>query len=171
MTGREVLDPRVESFAGLAREYVRLIDRASELDPLELLGSCLKLLPRLYADALDLPDMEPTNRPTGELASPFKTLERILGPGDWYWMVFDPYEVPEAHLVGSLADDLADIYLDLGRPLADFDAGAFGDAAWGWRFNMRMHAGEHVIGAMGAIHWIVHSHGWPPSKPDAQAGK
>lgn len=161
----------IHAFADRVRAYVAWIDGADGIEPLEFLRECSRLLPRLYAEALDLPSLQPDDRKPAVVASPLKALQRYLAPVDMYWTVFDPYERPDSELVGSIADDLADIYLDLRRPLVDFDAGAVGSAVWAWRFNMQVHAGEHLLQALHAMHWILHTHGWPRADLPNEAGQ
>jgi hypothetical protein len=166
-------DVRVAAFAAQVRAYVALIDDAEKVEPIELLRACSRILPRLYAEALELPDIESSDE-LEEVAvkSPFERLSRILAPVSLYWTVFDPYEKPDVELAGSLADDLAGIYLDLCRPLRDFDAGDIGNAVWAWRFNMKVHAGLHLLQGLHAIHWILHPRGWPePSAPPASSNE
>jgi len=138
----------VDTFVQLVREYVTTIDRASQSQPHELLSSCARLLSRIYSAGLDLPDVQPTDDDVdAEVASPMAKLTSLFGRYDNYFEVFDPF-VDEKPVVGSLADDLADIYLDLARPLAAFDAGRTSDALWTWKFNLQGHCGDHLVDAL-----------------------
>ncbi|HJT19778.1 MAG TPA: DUF5063 domain-containing protein [Nitrospira sp.] len=150
----------IEIFVHLVRRYVRAVDRASESTPLALLTLCARLLPHIYAAALELPDVEPATdelERTGESPSPMARLRSLLGRYDEYFEVYDPY-VETGPIIGSLADDLADIYLDLVRPLAAFDAGETADAIWSWRASLHGHCGDHLVDAMRAIHRAVNFH-------------
>ena len=89
--------------------------------------------------------------------SPVHRPGHLLGRHDSYFEVFDPY-VDEPPVVGSLADDLADIYLDLARPLRLFDRGRVADATWEWVFSMRSHCGDHLVDALRATHRALNSH-------------
>ena len=137
------------SFAELARAFVRLVDGAADGET--LLDELRLLLPRLYAAGWELPDAEPTAEDPVE--APVARLATQL-PADLYHAVLNPWGLPEdASLgVGSLADDLADLYAELAGPLQAWDAGRADDAIWAWRFAMRGHAGDHLIGALGAVH-------------------
>lgn len=159
----------IEPFAQLVRDYIAVIDRAGESTPHSLLSSCAWLLPRIYAAGIELPDVQPTNDNVDDepaVPSPMARLASILGRYDGYFEVFDPF-VQEEPVKASLADDLADIYLDLARPLTAFDAGEIADAAWDWRFAIRGHCGDHLVDAMRAIHRLVNNHMSPDYSRDA----
>jgi len=73
-------------------------------------------------------------------------------PFDMYSEVFDPLKVPaEEPVVGSVADDLADIYRDLADGLRLYRAGRMGEALWAWRLNFEFHWGEHASGGIRAL--------------------
>jgi len=88
----------------------------------------------------------------------FRSLGSYLGDWDAYAEVFDPYEMDDTPVVGSLSDDLADVYRDLRRGLALFDAsnrpGKI-DAVWDWRFHFHSHWGEHATGALRPLHRLL----------------
>ncbi len=98
------------------------------------------------AEAVGDEDLGPVEAPVARLAA--------LLPGDLYHTVLNPWGLPgDASLgIGSLADDLADLYAELAGPLRAWDERRVGDAVWAWRLAMRGHAGDHLIGALGAIH-------------------
>jgi hypothetical protein len=163
----------VADFVLLTREYIATIDSGATTRPHSLLSTCARLLPRLYAEGLELPDLDPgdADTPDVEIARP-RGLR--LGRFDGYSLVYDPYvrlfdpadEGPS--VMGLLTDDLYDIYMDLARPLAKYDAGRTEEAVWDWKFTMRSHAGDHVVNAMRAIHRAIHDH--MPSDFDPRAG-
>lgn len=78
-------------------------------------------------------------------------------PLDLYGEVFNPLDLPPlTPVVGSIADDIADIYRDVVTGLRAFRAGLKAEAAWHWRFHFQIHWGEHVTGAIRALHcWLV----------------
>ena len=154
------MNNNVDTFVRLVREYLLVIDRAADSTPHSLLGSCARLLPRIYSAAMELPDVEPETddlSSEGDAVSPMPTLQPLFGRYDGYFEVYDPY-VEDEPVMSSLADDLADIYLDLARPLGAFDAGHVADAVWSWRFNVRGHCGDHLVDALRAIHRLVNDH-------------
>jgi len=141
--------------AALVREYVTLINSADELSPYELLSTCRTLLPRIYAVGVQLPEIEPddTSGPP-EVESPYDALASRFGKLDHYREVFDPFAA-DPPVFGSLSDDLADVYIDLAAGLIEYDAGRVANAQWTWRFVLREHAGDHLVGALKAIHWLL----------------
>jgi hypothetical protein len=150
---REAAQP----IAALVREYVSLIDRSGESTPYALLWACARLLPRIYAAGLELPDVEPdgVDAPGSTVAGP--NLMASFGRYNTY------FDVPDAvaemsPAAATLSGDLVEIYLDLARPLADYDAGRVANAVWQWKFNLRGHCGDHLTSALRAIHKLVNYH-------------
>jgi len=82
-------------------------------------------------------------------------LATMLGTRDVYSEVFDPRTDVEV-IQTTLSVDLADIFVDLKGPLADFDSGRINDAIWRWRFTLAGHCGDHIVDAMRAIHRHIH---------------
>jgi len=145
-------------FVSLVRQYVQLVERASDTTAHAFLHSCARVLARIYAAGIELPDVDPSDEDlTLQVESPLLPLRRLLGVYDNYFEVFDPYENEPAG-EASLADDLADIYLDLARPLRAFERGRTTDAVWEWKFNIRGHGGDHLVDAMRAIHRAINAH-------------
>ena len=63
---------------------------------------------------------------------------------------------PEKAVVGSLADDIADIYRDVVSGLRAFQSGLRAEAIWEWGFNFRDHWGRHATEAIKALHaWLA----------------
>jgi hypothetical protein len=76
-----------------------------------------------------------------------------LLPSSYYGVCLDPMSVPPTQLgIGDVADDLADIHVELGAGLALYRAGQPGNAVWSWSFGFGAHWGAHVVGALGALH-------------------
>jgi hypothetical protein len=72
---------------------------------------------------------------------------------DFYWEVFDPYDHDDNQPVaGSLADDALDVYRDIRRGLALWDASRTRNAIWEWRFHFDVHWGDHATDALRALH-------------------
>lgn len=119
---------------------------------------------RLYLAALDLPPShgeEPADAVDAksvddeEWRAVFAAASRL--PLDYYGEVFDPSALPpEEPVVGSFADDIADIYRDVVGGLREQQAGRRARAAWQWSFAFRHHWGKHATGAIRALHsWLA----------------
>jgi hypothetical protein len=110
-------------------------------------------LPPPFTDELEgHPDVQ--RLPTDESAK----VKSYLGlPIDMYGEVFDPLSVPpEEPVIGSIADDVIDIYRDVVTGLRAYQAGNKSGALWEWGFGFRHHWGEHATGAIRAIHaWLA----------------
>lgn len=161
-------DPAMEDedFPALVREYLALLERAAQMPPHDLLSACARLLPRIYAAGLCLPEIGPDDAslprsvPPPELPS--------LGKFDLYGEVYDPY-IEEPPVTASLANDLVEIYSELAEPLGELDAGRTANAIWSWRFAIRGHCGDHLVNALRTIHRAIHDHMPPDYDPDAEA--
>ena len=142
-------------FIGDVREYLQLIESSDSLPVLTLLARAANVLGRIYSATWKIEPAQPTEETTSERRrSPMKRLASQLGSSDPYFCVFNA-RVQDEPVMGSLADDLADIYLDLAGALDEFDAGRHDDAVWGWRFVLRGHAGDHLVRALPALHALL----------------
>lgn len=127
--------------------------------------AALRHLTRLYLAALELPPVrwdEVANQPEAdrvndtEWRAVYDAMARL--PLDYYGSVFHPLIVPpeESPCIGSVSDDIADIYRDTVTGLRVFEAGRRAVAVWEWGFHFRHHWGKHATGAIGALHaWLV----------------
>jgi hypothetical protein len=122
---------------------------------------CLTRLLDLYRAGIELPPQwsdELEGRPEvegvgkAEWRRAFEASRRL--PFDLYGDVVDPTEVPaESAVIGSLSDDLADIYRDVVTGLRAYRRGDRAGAVWEWSFNLHAHWGAHATGAIRALHW------------------
>lgn len=117
---------------------------------------------KLFAAALELPEMCPDNSEDDDPAAPepvSQDIRRRLAelPVSCYLEIFDPLELEhqEEPVIGSLRDDVLDIYMDVRQGLALYRAGRGADAVWHWRFNFAIHWGEHATDAMRVLYWWV----------------
>ncbi len=120
----------------------------------------LTLVAGLYASALRLdvlaPEAESEAREAdGAMADERwrQVYERCRAlPFDAYASIFDPHGDPADETVtASLADDLADIYRDVGDAVAAYDAGQLERARWELSEGRKMHWGRHATGAIRAL--------------------
>lgn len=112
-------------------------------------------LPPAWSDKLSA-DAEPQRVGNDEWRTIFSRCSRL--PFDSYSTVFEPLEVPpsEEPVVGSIADDVADIYRDVVSGLRAYRGGQQPEAIWEWGFSFRNHWGRHATDAIGALHaWLA----------------
>jgi uncharacterized protein DUF5063/uncharacterized protein DUF6869 len=142
-------------FIGDVREYLQLIESSYSLPLLTFLSRAADVLGRIYSATWKIEPAQPTEEMMSDRRpSPMKRLASQLGAYDPYFCVFNPRAQDEP-VTGSLADDLADIYLELAAALDEFNAGRHDAAVWGWRFVLQGHAGDHLVRALPALHAIV----------------
>jgi hypothetical protein len=99
-----------------------------------------------------------------ETAALCRSLGALIGDRSFYREIYDPFESPEeSEVAGLLADDFADIYRDLQDGLDKWNRGETGEALWEWRFNFENHWGEHLTGALRALHILTarYESNWP----------
>jgi hypothetical protein len=114
-------------------------------------------LARLYAAALELPDVgftdhpDPPDLPKADWDAMFKSFGAL--PFNYYWEVYDPaIEDSDEPVVGDVADDLADLYSDLIKGLWLLGRGHKMAAVWHWKFTFGCHWGRHAVSALRALH-------------------
>ena len=175
----------VDAFRNASDEFLALIEARDGLSAEDLLHRAHLQLARLYALGVELPtkpasayeevdeDAELTHDSAGaeefvrRWAPLLRTLEAKIGRRwNFYQEVFDPYrDPPEAPVTGSLADDLAGVYLDLLKGRDHWQHGRPAEAVWEWRFGFESHWGEHATGALRAIRTLASTYdlGFPDS--------
>jgi hypothetical protein len=145
----------VEAFRDLASQFCAWCEGPS-LGPNQEVAIAAWLA-RLHAAALCLPEAEPDNEeglpslPAEKLA----TVERNFSPfnGYYYRVVFDPDPTnTEEPVVGDVGDDLLDTYKDVKAGCVLSEGGRVQEALWHWAYMHRLHWGQHVVGALSALH-------------------
>jgi hypothetical protein len=152
------MDP-IQAFAVEASRFERWLLEGSDRDA-DAVGEALRRLLGLYGAALNLPSAwsdevessESARLGDGERQRAYRASQRI--PLDLYGEVFNPTLVPpEEPVIGSIADDLADIYSEIAAGLRAYEQGNHAAAAWEWTFGLHSHWGAHATSAIRALHW------------------
>ncbi len=125
--------------------------------------NALICITRLYLAALELPPAwseELADQPDAEGVGDAEWRVVYLAAGrlplDYYGEVNLLIVPPEEPGIGSLSDDIADIYRDVVSGLVEFESGRRAEALWEWGFNFRHHWGAHATGAIRAVHaWLA----------------
>jgi hypothetical protein len=153
----------VERFAAEAVAFREWAARGTDTGAVSA-RNALRCITRLYLAALELPpprSEELAGQPDAnriedaEWGVVFTAARRL--PLDEYGTVFDPLAVSSGEpVVGSLADDIADIYRDVVTGLRAFEAGRMASAVWEWGFGFQHHWGRHASEAIRALHaWLA----------------
>ena len=155
---------KVEQLFRVAREFRDWCreEPNGSVDPETDLRRCGVLLARLYAEGIAAvgpaefdESIDETDEPESEWRGVYSRAGRL--PFDFYSVMFDPHAFPaEEAVVGSLADDIADIDRDLGRALSLYDRGHLAEAQWFIVLHFRIHWGGHAASALHAIHCWNH---------------
>jgi hypothetical protein len=149
----------IKIFIKSVNEYLSLIEGIGKIRAYELLFRAAVILPNVYSLGMMLPDVDPSTsgpeRYNGK--SMMGEILGKMGKYDNYSEIFDPVFENEC-VVGSLSDDLADIYTDLKGPMISFESGNKNDAIWQWKFNLKTHCGDHLVDSLRVIHRLVNDH-------------
>ena len=155
----------MDSVEQFAAEAVRFEQWAHSNEPNAALAARTALLriSSLYTAALQLPspytyagDGQPC--PDVGLVDECAKLSAFQAiPFDMYGEVFNPLLVPpDEPVIGSIADDITDVYRDVVTGLRAYQTGNRAGAIWEWGFHFHHHWGKHATGAIKAIHaWLV----------------
>jgi hypothetical protein len=155
----------MDSVARFAEEALQFCAWAQceQANSVEAVTIALVRISSLYREALMLPRISEIDdrlqtslveESSSSEACKFLALTAI--PFDLYSEVFDPLELPGGESgVGSLYDDVADIYRDVSTGLVAWRDNDSDRASWEWRFSFYAHWGKHATGAMRALHaWL-----------------
>ena len=161
MSAQNDPDP-FEEFAAEATAFESWARHGSE-EGESAVRAALVRITRLYWIALNLPDEgdDPPEEESGSDRVSYEEWHEVMKrssrlPLDYYGVVFDPSILPpEEPVIGSLSDDVADIYRDVVSGLRQYQKGWKGEARWNWQFSFRSHWGAHATGAIRALHaWL-----------------
>lgn len=153
------MDPLLK-FADEAAAFERWLLAGTDREA-DAARECLIRLLDLYRAAIGLPS-EWSGDPEGrvdaervddvEWRNAYEASQRL--PLDHYSDIFDATAIPsEAAVVGSISDDLADIYRDVVTGLRAYRRGDPAASVWEWSFGLHSHWGAHATGAIRALHW------------------
>lgn len=168
----ESQDP-VPVFAESVRSYVNLVEDVDKYSAHAFLRRCAFLLSHIYSLGLLVSEFtsidpgdpnkittsaEETRRHSEEHAYLMNKLDSLLGKNAAYNVVFDPF-AEEDSVTNTIGNDLSDIYQDLREPLQDYESDneeRRQHAIWQWKFTLQCHAGQHIVHALSAIHWLIY---------------
>jgi Domain of unknown function (DUF5063) len=149
-----------DEFLEAAEAFISLVD-ASATEPLaQFVPELERRILDLYVTALKLEPGEPTSEapPPGmsgeDSWAVVQRLSHQFGDFDRYSLVFDPFNIGEEPVIGSLADDVADIYRGLKDGFAALRDEGVRDAVWCWRLGFDTHWGQHAAQALPALYHL-----------------
>jgi hypothetical protein len=147
--------PVVLEFVEVARDFCAIVAEHASIPAAQFLHRVHLVFPRLYSGALLLPRASadaPDCDSTSTRPALYDSLREQLGDLDFYREIFDPHQLAQEPVVGSLSDDIADIYGELAGALECWDAGNREGALGAWRFGFQSHWGRHLTSALRALH-------------------
>lgn len=156
------MDP-IDRFAIEAELFARWAAEGTDEGAIAVRNGLLRFT-RLYLAGLEIPECGGDTGTDGSVSVRIDDAEWDMVfahaarlPFDYYGKVSDPQPVPpEESLIGSLADDIADIYRDVVTGLRHFQAGRRAEAIWQWTNSLQIHWGRHASSAIHALHcWLA----------------
>jgi hypothetical protein len=159
---------QVVDFVAIANECCKYIEHSSELDGTEMLKIFQRLFPLLYLKASVLPAFTPVFDEGNEKFvteedwnSIHNTLISKFGSANDFPELFDArYTETEGTVVGSLAENITDIYQDLKDFLILYQTGTeeiMNDALWECILNFESFWGQKLVNSLRAIHRFIYS--------------
>jgi hypothetical protein len=141
----------VDDFFQSAVHYSSLIEDFDSNHIHSKMKTLLLSLLDLYSKALTLtlPEVEPRDHELTDLNIVVPQIN--FGEYDFYWEVFNPYEL-EAPVGASLSDDILDIYKDVKKGILLYEKNKHIEAIWEWKFGFEIHWGSHAVDAIRALH-------------------
>jgi hypothetical protein len=178
---KEVNSIEIDSFATEARIFCSWA--TGQDGSMVTAATALNRVSSLFVAALSLsPEWmdELSDRVVAEAKPPHRSIhlmnDRMADlPLQYYWEVFNPLETPpEEPVCGDLAEDIHDIYMDVGRGLVLFESGKVNEALWDWGYSFQIHWGEHATSAIRALHAFLRELGRSGNdrleQPDVELG-
>lgn len=145
----QIFQEAAEAFCTLATGEEPL--RSGDLQRIR--GLLLQLL--FHIPAVEAHRQDTAHEGVGPDAAAYEIAVRRFGtlPFDFYRVVFAPHDfaATDEPVVGSLADDLADIYGDLAEGLDNARKGHLDEACFDWALSYRTHWCRHAVNALAAI--------------------
>jgi hypothetical protein len=144
----------VSRFADAAERYCAWLEAAPGTASEEHC-TATRLVAELYAAAVGLPHMEPTDGDVPTLSPEQRRLvdSRLSAfPLQYYSEIFEPISLVATDATcGDITDDLGDIYCDVKEGLLVYvhDEQA---AVWHWRATFGFHWGRHATSALRVLH-------------------
>jgi hypothetical protein len=159
---------QVVEFVAVANECCKYIEHSSELDGEELLRIFQRLFPLLYLKASVIPAFTPVFDEGNEKFVTeddwlriHKTLLSKFGSANDFQEVFDArFSDSEGPVVGSLAENISDIYQDLKDFLILYQTGTsevMNDSLWECGLNFETFWGQKLLNSLRAIHRFIYS--------------
>jgi len=159
---------QVVDFVAVANECCKYIEHADELDGEEMLKIFQRLFPLLYLKASVLPSFTPFFEDANEKFVTEENWNKIhntliskFGSANDFPELFDVRVTDtEGPVVGSLAENISDIYQDLKDFLILYQTGTseiMNDALWECSMNFEAFWGQKLVNSLRAIHKFLYS--------------
>ena len=167
-TTNPIYSRQVVEFVAVANECCKYIQHANDLEGEEMLKILQRIFPLLYLKASVLPYFtsifEDGNEKFITESDWFRVHNTLLskfGSANDFPEVFDSrFSDSEGPVVGSLAENISDIYQDLKDFLILYQTGTaeiMNDALWECNLNFETFWGQKLLNSMRAIHKFIYA--------------
>lgn len=151
------------AFANTAEAFCAHIESAATFDRVSFIPVCFVLISKLLAEVVELPPSNGAPDTQNVSDERFNQVVRLLKDnfqeGDYYTMVFDPYEIGGQPVVGSVCDDLAEIWRGLKDGLEALQQGSADNAIAQWRFTFAEQWGDPATQVLRALLTLLQKQG------------
>ena len=159
----QIYSKEVIEFTAVANEYCNFLETSSEYSGEQVLLFMQRLLPLIYSKSLGLPVVETVLEASQEKFVTEEAWQAIfdgllikLGESNDFPEIFDNrISDSELPVIGSISENLADIFQDLKDYLVIYSMGTtdlMNDALWECRENFILNWGGKLLSTLRAIH-------------------
>jgi hypothetical protein len=136
------------AFVNTAEAFCAHIEEAPSCERPVFVRLCFSLISKLLSEAMELPEVERKLDAGSVSDERYNEIAQFVKAkfidDDYYTMMFDPYEIAAEPVVGSLSDDLADIWRGIKSGLEALNKGGLEDAVAQWRSSFAEQWGDQA---------------------------
>jgi hypothetical protein len=152
------------AFINTAEAFCTHIEGAAGCGRTSFVRVCFVLISRLLSEVVELPEVEgklDTHNVSDERYNEIAgLLKGKFEEDDYYTMMFDPYEIAAEPVVGSVSDDLSEIWRGVKNGLEALNHGNMEDAIMQWRFSFADHWGDQATQVLRPLGTLLLRDGW-----------
>ncbi|MCP5503396.1 MAG: DUF5063 domain-containing protein [Leptospiraceae bacterium] len=150
-------------FVKTAKSFCKIIEKNQDYKPrafkMILYKSILQLL--YHVAKLSDEDIYSVSKYDLDASTIFSELKEIFSTKNFYKEIYNPYDFNDIEpVIGSLADDLTDIYKELKPGLIKWkkvNKKKKRKILSTWKFTFKIHWGEHATGAVRALYYQLYT--------------
>jgi hypothetical protein len=151
------------AFVQTAEAFCAHIEGAATSDRLSFVPVCFTLISRMLSEVIELPQAQGTLNTHNVSEERYNGIAELLKGNlqedDYYTMMWDPYEIAAAPMVGSVCDDLSNIWRGAKDGLEALRKGNLENAVTQWRFSFANEWGEPATHVLRPLMMLLYKRG------------